>query len=330
MKKASEPSKTPWLSVIMPVYNGERYLEQALCSLERQQGADMEVLVVDDGSTDRSRDIIQSFEDRILIRPFYREHSGNWVAQTNVGIKEARGKFVCFLHQDDLWLENRLKVLKALTNEFPQAVLYLHPSWFVDEMGRRLGKWSAPFPEGRPLLNSEFILSRLIVQNFVSIPAPLFRREAAISVGFMDENLWYTADWKYWLAFAKIGSWAYSREPLSCFRIHSASQTVQRSKNQESYRQQHEAVQKEFLNAFSIASPKKAELEVLAQAATDLNVLLASSAHGKRLPLGELFRLFIHLRPARLFKLLYYARVLERVSARIRAGLHLPREAKLS
>jgi len=96
----------PWLSVIMPVHNGERYLAEALRSV-RAEGTDgYEVIAVDDGSSDSTSDILTEWEQLLPLRRLARRGGGNWVAATNAGLREARGEYVCFLHQDDLWQVN--------------------------------------------------------------------------------------------------------------------------------------------------------------------------------------------------------------------------------
>ena len=88
----------PWLSVIMPVHDGERYLPQALGSI-RAEGTDgYEVIAVDDGSSDASPRILSEWERILPLRRLSRR-GGNWVAATNAGLREARGRYACFLHQ---------------------------------------------------------------------------------------------------------------------------------------------------------------------------------------------------------------------------------------
>ena len=97
--------RSPWLSVIMPTYNGASYLSAALESIAIQLEKDIEVIVVDDGSTDRTISIIRAYTHRFPLRIVERNHSGNWVANTNMGLSLARGEYVSFLHQDDSpWL----------------------------------------------------------------------------------------------------------------------------------------------------------------------------------------------------------------------------------
>lgn len=97
----------PWLSVIVPTYNGAAYLAQTLASIECQVDGNIEVIAVDDGSSDATLAILNAYSSRLPIRTIRRGRIGNWVANTNFGLAEARGEYVSFLHQDDLWLPGR-------------------------------------------------------------------------------------------------------------------------------------------------------------------------------------------------------------------------------
>jgi hypothetical protein len=87
---------------------------------------------------------------------------------------------------------------------------------------RRLGLWRCPLPAGESPVPEHTLIERLLVQNFVGIPAPTIRRDAFLSVGGLDNALWYTADWDLYLKLAAIGSVYYHSSPLACFRVHKA------------------------------------------------------------------------------------------------------------
>lgn len=103
------------ISVIIPVYNREKYVSEAIESVLKQTYQFLDIIVIDDGSTDKSAEIIKSFGSKI--RYFYQENSGISSA-LNHGLKVAKGEFIAFLDSDDLWTENKLnlqiKVLKKI------------------------------------------------------------------------------------------------------------------------------------------------------------------------------------------------------------------------
>ncbi|HEY9704613.1 MAG TPA: glycosyltransferase family A protein, partial [Allocoleopsis sp.] len=95
----------PLVSVIIPVYNGDRYLKAAIESVLCQDYEPIEIIIIDDGSTDNSAKIAQIFGDKINY--FYQENSGVAVAR-NTGILRSKGELIAFIDQDDLWTENKL------------------------------------------------------------------------------------------------------------------------------------------------------------------------------------------------------------------------------
>ena len=131
----------PWLSVLIPTYNGETYLSYALDSIILQQDSNIECIVVDDGSTDATLSILNAYRNRLPIRIVQRERQGNWVVSTNYALSIARGQYICFLHQDDLWFKNRLSKMKKMIDQFPEVGFFLHSSNFVDSSGNYLGLW---------------------------------------------------------------------------------------------------------------------------------------------------------------------------------------------
>jgi glycosyltransferase involved in cell wall biosynthesis len=96
---------TPLISIIMATYNRAAYIEEALESIKRQTFRDFEIIVVDDGSTDDTREIMKKYEDA---RYIYLDHVGIAGAR-NTAVKVARGKWIAFLDSDDLWMEDKLQ-----------------------------------------------------------------------------------------------------------------------------------------------------------------------------------------------------------------------------
>ena len=142
----------PLVSVVMPTYNGERFIAAALESVRRQHDDGIELVIVDDGSTDDTLDIVRRFAEVMPIRLVTPGRIGNWVAATNLGLREAVGHWACLLHQDDLWLPGRLKRLRSFMESDAR-----HRSQSYRKVG---------------YLPNEFI-ERLLVQNFIAIPSPM-------------------------------------------------------------------------------------------------------------------------------------------------------------
>lgn len=303
----------PWLSIILPTFNGEAFLEQTLESIRIQEISDIEIIVVDDDSTDNTLEIVRKYVSELPIKILSGSRSHNWVASSNIGIRQACGQYICILHQDDYWLPQKLEIMHRLSSEHPEAVLILNASYFVDRLGNRLGRWTCPFPKDTKPLPSEYVIERLIVQNFVAIPAPIIRRDIANNIGGLDEALWFTADWKFWLGCAQAGPWVYTPEVLSCFRIHSQSQTIHGSRDSEDFSKQYKLVLDEFLPLFAGAS----SLNRAACYSAEVNSVLAALFSKQKLPPFTFLLRSLLLGPSAWLKYIRYSRILERVLPRL-------------
>ena len=240
------------------------------------------------------------------LRQLTRERGGNWVAATNAGLREAQGEYACFLHQDDLWLAGRLA---AIAREVARApTLIVHPSVFVGPDGSRLGSWRCPLPEGD--VDPGIFAERLIVQNFIAVPAPAFRRDVALRLGGMDEKLWYAADWDFWLRLGREGAIRHVAEPLAAFRVHPGSQTVLR-KDLSERRSQLEAVLARHDAAVRPAARRAARFSA------EVNVALLAAASRAAVPWSPLIRALLRLGPASFVRYLRDSRIVERIRARL-------------
>lgn len=107
----------PFFSIIIPTYNRAYSLNKSLASLKNQTYKDFEVLVCDDGSTDPTLNIVENYKNSLNVRYFYNSNFGGPAQPRNVGLKNAKGKWVCFLDSDDTYKPNRLEELKKLNLE---------------------------------------------------------------------------------------------------------------------------------------------------------------------------------------------------------------------
>lgn len=316
--KSTSNAPAPWLTAIMPTFNGERYLRYALDSICQQMDDTIEVIIVDDGSTDSTLDIARSYLDRLPLKIIAGERRGSWIAGTNDGLRVASAPWSCFLHQDDYWFPTRLAEMRSYIDSFPECALYLHATEFRDEKDRPLGRWTCPLP-GRTLLKSEWVTSRLVVQCFTAINAPIFRTEYARIGGGLDAALWYTADWDFWLRLAHSGPVVYCPKILAAFRVHSQSLTITGSRTLPRFREQLENVAEKWLamiEAHNIDVASRARLSV------ELNVALAGANSGASYgPLLRALALLISRGPTYWFRFLRDTRIHQRVLARLKAKL---------
>ena len=139
-----ETTKQPLITVVMPNYNGRRFVEQAIDSVLNQTYSNFELLVVDDCSKDDSLQLIQQkaqSDDRIRIIAL--EHNAGVANARNVGIKEAKGEFIALLDNDDLWTEDKLERQLALAQKGADIVYCSYD--FIDEQNNSIKK---PFVDG--------------------------------------------------------------------------------------------------------------------------------------------------------------------------------------
>lgn len=312
---------SPWLSVVMPIYNGERYLPAALESIAAQGDAvsGIEIIAVDDGSTDRSVEILADFSRRLHVSVIRAGRQGNWVKATNIGLQAAAGEWCCFLHQDDLWLPGRLVHVKRAIEEHPEIALAVHPSFFIDENGRRVGRWRTPFGNRSRLVPSREAWERLLVQNSLAINAPVFLRSRGLETGGLDEDLSYTADWDLWLRLAKDGPVALCCPALGCFRIHALAQTARMPLD--TMRWQLQTVFDRHRAGGGSWPPAASAVEGLGRYSIALNLALAGSFHGERPRWGALLAGGLKLGPVGWWRFLRDSRIVDRVAARLRARL---------
>lgn len=305
------------LSVVIPIYNGAATLERTLASLAAQDGAaDLEVIAVDQASEDGSGAILERFCEHLPLRILSAPESRNWMRNVNIGLGRATAPFVSILHQDDVWSSGRARAMLALAERYPQAELWLHPAWFLDDADRRLGRFSPPFGRRERLIGQGAALETLLVQNTVALPAAMVRRETLLDLGGLSETLWYTADWDLWLRLLRRGPLAWSPERLAGFRIHARSQTVVRSGDLTEFEAQLRTPLAEHIEALDPAAVRR--VRPLAEAALELNLWLAARFHGTPRPLLPLLGRIATLGPLRWPAFLSRSQIIARVGPRLR------------
>lgn len=304
----------PWLSVVMPVHNGSRFLPATLDAaiLEHPEGVEFVVLDSSD-DIESSRALIETYCDRLTIRYHAVPDCKPWTAKTNRGVLMAAAPHVAMLHQDDLWLAGHVAAVRAAITANPKAVLSVGPSRFIDAVGRDVGPWRLPFEAGD--IAGKAFIATLIVQNTVAIPSPVILRSAWLACGGMTEELWYTADWDLYLKLARQGP-VHVREPAStAFRLHPSSLTMIGSADQIDFQRQHELVIEAHLDALPAQIAGRQLRHAHASAA--INGALAQASRGRLGALLEAFGALMRLGPLEIPRLLLETRLKDRIGARL-------------
>lgn len=305
-----------WLSIIIPTFNGEKYLTQALESV-RLQGAlgDVECIIVDDGSSDETINLARKYQDLLPLQILKKVPDKNWVSSTNLALEHASGNFICFLHQDDLWLPGRLERLREYVRSYPELDCFTTDSIYVGEDGRRVGCLRAPLDALPTVMRRRDVAERLMVQNFIAIPAPIFKRSCLTGFGCLDASLWYTADWDLWMKLATDFNLGHISVPTVAFRIHGQSQTVIGSESLDFFQQQMDEILLRYkeLSDFSPVALRAAKFSVL------VNVALAGGYHGEYDRMRRLLFscAWIDFRMLRFY--FSYSCIFQRIFARMRA-----------
>ena len=184
----------PTISVIIPAYNAEKFIKGTINSVLNQTFRDLELIVINDGSTDGTLEVISSFSDSRL-QVFSYPNAGPQKSR-NRGIEQAKGEYLSFLDSDDLWTPDKLeRQLQALQENPDAAVAY---SWtdFINESGERL-------PGGQHFKFTKDVYEQLLLGDFIGSGSnPLIRRDALLNVGPFDESLVGGQDWEMWLRLA--------------------------------------------------------------------------------------------------------------------------------
>ncbi|MFY9256146.1 MAG: glycosyltransferase family A protein [Fuerstiella sp.] len=203
------------VSVVIPLFNAEKYIRQTIESALNQQDCETEVIVVDDGSRDTSPDIVRSFGDRV--RFVVQENAGPAVAR-NRGVAEARYNWVAFLDSDDLWEPNKLARQFETAASSDADVIYTNATNFGDVS--HVGDLRL-VPENMPAGD---VFEALLMDNFITMSGGMLRKSLIQAVGGFRSKFRGTEDWDLWLRIAATGAtFQPVLEPLTLYRWRSDS-----------------------------------------------------------------------------------------------------------
>jgi glycosyltransferase involved in cell wall biosynthesis len=215
---------TPLISVIIPAYNGEKFLPRSIGSVLAQTYRNIELIVADDGSTDDTKKVAEEFckkDSRVSYH--YEEKSGGPARPKNVAMHYAKGTYIAYLDQDDEWNPEKLEKQMALfadgARDGTKLGLVGCDAFLAYGHGKVFWKYNTsvhhmPFPA---LLDRNYIHSNSSV---------LVRREVIECVGARDEQLKYAEDWDMWIRIAAAGyGFAFVRKPLFKYYLYPANST---------------------------------------------------------------------------------------------------------
>lgn len=208
------------VSVVMPAYNAEKYIEAAIRSVLRQTWTEFELLVIDDCSRDSTAEIVERLaaEDGRITLLRSAENAGV-SAGRNRGVQEARGEWIAYLDSDDLWREDKLERQLALLERYPDAVLSYTASAFMDESGRMYSYVMEA--------EAEITYAALLRRNLLSCSSVMVRRDVMLRHPMGGDRM--HEDYAAWLSVLRETRCAYGlNEPLLIYRVRRGSKSGRR------------------------------------------------------------------------------------------------------
>ncbi|MBO8173074.1 MAG: glycosyltransferase [Bacillaceae bacterium] len=203
------------VSVIIPTYNRARFIEDAIQSVLNQTYKDYEIIVVDDGSTDDTKDRVIKFGDKV--RYIYQENQGPSAAR-NTGIRYARGEYIAFLDSDDRFLPDKLrKQMKYIRRHPTCRFLY---SWFY-KIKLKKHRTVKKLIKSKKCKDREQLRYSLLTRQFtIRTSTVLVKKSCFKKVGMFNEDYLYSQDWDMWLRLASRYSAHCLKEPLVEYLSH--------------------------------------------------------------------------------------------------------------
>ena len=206
-----ESTGNPKVSIITPTFNRAEFIEQAVSSVLGQTYANFELLIVDDGSTDNTRDLLEPALTDSRVRYFRQENQGQSVAR-NRALSVAKGDFVCFLDSDNYWPAEKLKKQIELFTQQPDYDVVYGDIIVIDEMGREVTRKNMS-------RYSDDIARYMIRDNCVSMNTAMARSRCFDELGAMSGKRRVADDYELWLRFSAKFRFRYVPEFFAYYRV---------------------------------------------------------------------------------------------------------------
>ena len=200
------------VSVIIPTYNRESFISEAIQSVLDQTYKDFEIIVVNDGSIDNTIEVLERFKNKIKV--INQSNSERAVSRNN-GVKNSSGEYIALLDSDDLWIEDKLQKQVEVLDKMKDIILTYGQSYRINEKGKKI-KIAKRQTKGF----SGNVFENLLYRNFIVSATPMIRREYFEQTsGFQTKYIPYE-DWEFWIRFSLFGKFYFLDEPLAYYRIH--------------------------------------------------------------------------------------------------------------
>lgn len=209
-------NSSPLISIVLPTYNRANLISETIESVINQSYTNWELIVIDDGSTDKTQEVVMAFHDS-RIHYYLIEHSGNLGKVRNEGIHKSSGELIAFLDSDDLWNSNKLERQLSLLEQYTQAS-------FAFSNGDQFGENTTPTPALENFFVGQIFMPFLFEGRFIYyVPSLLFRKDVLSKVPLLNENLRSACDILFFLQLAHQVQGLFTNEALVKIRKHSTN-----------------------------------------------------------------------------------------------------------
>lgn len=300
-------SSNPLVSIVVPIYNAEKYLKESLDSILQQTYPNIEIIAVNDGSNDRSASILEEYESRIQV--IHQSNQGQSAA-LNHGWTRSRGELLSYLSADDLLIPEAISHLVNFLNQDLAAVVAYPDYILINSNGQKIQIVKAP-----PYSELDLVTKGICQPG----PGALFRREGWTQVGGWDLMLRQMPDYDFWLRLSLLGHFLHCPQTLAKFRVHETSQSYAIS-----------SIEKANEPAFVINKYFQ-KREVIPQRIFKFKALALAHAHilsarlhlrsGRYLDATKHLLISIRKHPRALFSWLGFKRLLNGIDGRIRLAI---------
>lgn len=206
--------KTPKVSIVITCYNYGKYLDGCLLSAINQTYNNFEIIIINDGSTDNTDEVMAKFLNLAIIKYINQPNSGQAKA-TNAGINHASGELIAFLDADDLWDNTKLEQQVDLFANDSVGVVYSRMK-LIDEAGLSINSETTG---GYFKPRSGYILEHLLFENFIPYSSSVVRKECFNKFGLFNPEYINGLDWDMWLRISREYEFAYIDKPLLSYRV---------------------------------------------------------------------------------------------------------------
>lgn len=242
----------PLVSVVIATYNLAAYVPLAIQSVLDQDYSNIEVIVIDDGSTDGTRNAVKPYLNDARVRYLFQDNRGQAAAK-NYGVRQSHGDYVAFLDGDDMWAPEKLELQMPLFSRSEAIGVVYSRMRYIDEQGKELGIPDNELFRGR-------VSGLLLIRNFIGFGTCVVKKECFDRLGGFKEHVKMGIDYDLWLRFSTQYEFDYVDQPLLHYRVWGG----QMSKNFRSRYLNGIEIMKAFLHEFPGAVDKTTEQEAWA------------------------------------------------------------------